>query len=1050
MEHSVLMSAPDFPEGYELQRELGEGSMGRVWLARSKQNGCHCAVKVLSLRNDRRGSAERSFNREVRAMARLDHPSIIQVHDFGRTPKGSPFVAMEYVSGAALNGYMRSEWTWPRLWGLVDGLLEGLGHAHARELVHRDLKPGNVIVLPDRVGTGAIKLADFGIALAITDAKTVDRRIEGTPAYIAPEAASGNVAQVGPWTDLYALGIMLFEILTGDLPYHGRHLLAHHQRSPLPPVVIRDNVEVPPGIVEIVIKLLAKSPADRYRSVASLRADFEELGLPPTSEPLGPSPFIAGLEDDYPEEAMTLEPLKGPAGPGLFHIRQPALVGRDGPKDQLWTAAQAVLDGRGPRVVLIEGDAGSGKSRLTSWLREQLEESGRMTTLVVRSEPHSYSGGGLREAVLRFLGAPGVEREDADAALSTSLADDDERREMIDLLWSESPHAGPVSDAHIKRAAQLVHYLARDSPFFFWVEDAHWSPEGKSLRLIHRLARPDGPSNLLIVATLRASERSTVKAAKRDLLKLPSAEFVKLGALSPLELAPALESLAPLPPGVAEAASMIAAGNPLIALEAVRSFLEDEGLGSAPSDPKTVLKKRIERATHGDLGGELRSAMSRATLLGRSFSLRPLCRLCAVKGDPSAPHLSGEVDVVEALLERAENAGLIVEQNARRWRFSHDLIRAELRKACRELANWQALNKAAAELRGKRAESDPTGIELEVVARHHWEAEEKAKALHLGLRGLNQLHSSGLMGHATSFARRLLRWNEECRMLSAPDEGELCLLASVAAEHAGQPVEAEEHAQAAIKVARSNDLSALGARAAGRMGVLKLQHDDPSAAEQWLWDALRFARESGDPRALSDVNLSLGYFYQRLSRYDLAYTAYEVSFESALGHQLVESELAARSALAGLERLQNDLARAEQTFQTIADRALEESLEVAALSARLQLGLCAWNRADPETALRAFEDVRRGARGNLFTLEFYACLGAAWAYCAQKQWGEAELCLMHAGDLRYDVRLRDPEAEKLRLSARDLAVEHRRIDIVEHIDKLDVLRTRTSSTQHSL
>ena len=218
--------ALDFPHGYTPERELGEGSMGQVWLARVAENDGHCAVKVLNLRNDRKGSAERSFNREVRAMARLEHPGIIQVFDFGRTQMGSPFVAMEYVSGSALNPYMRGSWTWGQLWNVLNELLTALAHAHAREIVHRDLKPGNVIVIPDASGPGSVKLADFGIALAISEAQKADRRIEGTPAYIAPEAASGSVADIGPWTDLYSLGVMLFEILTGDLPYRGRHLLS--------------------------------------------------------------------------------------------------------------------------------------------------------------------------------------------------------------------------------------------------------------------------------------------------------------------------------------------------------------------------------------------------------------------------------------------------------------------------------------------------------------------------------------------------------------------------------------------------------------------------------------------------------------------------------------------------------------------------------------------------------------------------------------------------------------------------------------------------------
>ncbi len=1044
------MKPTDFPQGYHAQRQLGEGSMGQVWLARTDDRGSHCAVKVLILRQDRRGSAERSFNREVRAMARLDHPGIIQVHDFGRTPEGSPFVAMEYVSGSALNPYMRGTWTWPRLWTLLDGLLSALGHAHARELIHRDLKPGNVIVLPDRVGVGSIKLADFGIALGIGDIHRSDRRIEGTPAYIAPEAASGNVTKTGPWTDLYSLGVMLFEIMTGDLPYHGRHLLAHHQNSPIPPIIIRPDVRVPEGLVPIVERLLEKSPVKRFRSVASLRAAMEALGLPETSDPLGAPPQTITLEDEYPEEAVTLQPLAGPSGPGLFHLRQPELVGRERAQDVLRTAAEAVLDGRGPRAVVIEGEAGVGKSYLAAWLREAVEEPGRMRVMMIRSEPQSESGGGLRQALLRFIGAPKATREEAETALDEAFDDPDLTQRLLNVLWSDAPLAGPGSEAHIKEAAEVIREVAGRTPFLLWADDAQWSPEGRVLQLVNRLARPDGSHHLLVVVTMRPSQRSTVRAGRRDLLRLPGTELVELGPVSPLELAPALEALAPLPPGLAEAASMMAAGNPFIAVAAVRSFLEDEGLGSAPTDPSAVLRQRIDNATDGERGGALRSMLARATLLGRSFSLRPLSKLCAVGGDESAATLSGEQELLEGLIDDAINHGLLMEQGERRWRFGHDLLRGELRKICRNLPNWAALNEAAANLRKGRAHSDPTGIELEVVARHLWEAGEKATALQLGITGLNRLHGSGLMGHATNFARRLLRWNDECAILETADEGELRMLASIAAEHSGQPDEAEQYALTAAEAARKAELDALGARAAGRVGVLKLQHDDPEAAEQWLWDALRFARASGDARALSDVNLSLGYFYQRRGKLDLSATAYQVSFEISVEHALIEAELAARSALAGLDRIQGHLDRATESFEFIADRAQEVGLEVAALNARLQLGLCAWSRNDAASAREAFEEVKQGARGNLFTLEFYASMGAAWAYAADGRWNEAEMCIMFAEDLRYDVRLRDPEAETLRITLLELARAGRRPDLVGRVEKLDMLRTRAGSTQHSL
>ena len=595
----------------------------------------------------------------------------------------------------------------------------------------------------------------------------------------------------------------------------------------------------------------------------------------------------------------------------------------------------------------------------------------------------------------------------------------------------------------IIEAAQLIRDIAGKTPFLLWADDAQWSPEGRVLQLLNRLARPDSAHHLMIVVTMRPSQRSTVRAGRRELLRLPGTELIELGPVSPLELAPSLEALAPLPPGLAEAASMMAAGNPFVAVAAVRSFLEDEGLGSAPTDPSAVLKKRIEKATDGEQGGALRSMLARATLLGRSFSLRPLSKLCAVTGDPEAKGLSGEQETLERLIDEAINHGLVIEQGERRWRFGHDLLRGELRKICRELPNWSQLNRAAADLRRSRANSDPTGIELEVVARHLWEAGERGEALKLGITGLDRLHGSGLMGHATNFARRLLRWNDECKILEIADEGELRMLASIAAEHAGQPFEAEQYARTAAESARTAKLDALGARAAGRVGVLKLQHDDPESAEQWLWDALRFARASGDPRALSDVNLSLGYFYQRRGKLDLAATAYQVSFEISAEDKLVGAELAARSALAGLDRVQGHLDRATDAFEVIAERAQDAGLEVRALNARLQLGLCFWSRNDSRLARDAFEEVKRGARGNLFTLEFYASLGAAWAYAADGRWDQAEMCIMFAEDLRYDVRLRDPEAETLRVTLLELARAGRRPDLVQRIEKLDMMRTRS-------
>ena len=175
-----------------------------------------------------------------------------------------------------------------------------------------------------------------------------------------------------------------------------------------------------------------------------------------------------------------------------------------------------------------------------------------------------------------------------------------------------------------------------------------------------------------------------------------------------------------------------------------------------------------------------------------------------------------------------------------------------------------------------------------------------------------------------------------------------------------------------------------------------------------------------------------------------------MSKELAQEHGLKEAEFAARSAIAGLERVLGNLEDARMAFEQLADAAVEAGLEVASLNARLQLGLCAWNEGDNEEARGHFEEVRRGARGNLFALEFYSALGLAWCFAIQRKWSDVEVYLIQAEDLRFDVRLKDPEAEKLRVSIFQLAKKAHREDLLERLDKLDVLTSRQSLSHDSI
>ena len=268
---------------YDIVRPLGSGGMGEVYLARDRTLGRDVALKVLRSQyaNDRE-SAER-FKREATSAAGLSHPSIVQVYDRGDTEDGSSYIAMEYVPGGTLKERIVAE-------GPLDARLaadygyqvaEALGTAHAKGVVHRDIKPQNVLI----TASGGAKVGDFGIARAASAAgvaQTKTGAVMGTAGYMSPEQALGEPAT--PESDLYSLGVVLYEAVTGTLPFTADNPVAvsmkHVNEAPRPP---RDlNPALPDGMNAVVMKLLSKNPEDRYPDAESLAEDLWQVrsGLP--------------------------------------------------------------------------------------------------------------------------------------------------------------------------------------------------------------------------------------------------------------------------------------------------------------------------------------------------------------------------------------------------------------------------------------------------------------------------------------------------------------------------------------------------------------------------------------------------------------------------------------------------------------------------------------------------------------------------------------------------------------------------------------------------
>src|SRR5215212_6741570 len=277
-----IMRRPLIDGRYALGELLGGGGMANVYLARDDVLGRDVALKVLRGQYaDDEDFVER-FRREAKNAAALNHPDIVQVYDQGHTEDGTYYIAMEYVPGGTLAQRIKREGPIdPReAAGLASRVADALAVAHGRGIIHRDIKPQNVLL----TASGEPKVADFGIARAAS-AKTMTETslILGTASYMSPEQV--GVERVGLEIDLCSVGVVLYEMLTGEPPYTAENPIAtamkHLDEQPRHPLEV--NPAVPEGLDALTTKLLAKDPADRYASAAELAEDLRRVrdGLPP-------------------------------------------------------------------------------------------------------------------------------------------------------------------------------------------------------------------------------------------------------------------------------------------------------------------------------------------------------------------------------------------------------------------------------------------------------------------------------------------------------------------------------------------------------------------------------------------------------------------------------------------------------------------------------------------------------------------------------------------------------------------------------------------------
>lgn len=287
---------------FQVQRVLGEGAMGRVYQAVEVPRGRPVALKVLDTRHGlgREAGFHQRLMVEAALTARLAHPNTVRVLDSGQTAHGLSFIAMEYLEGESLEALLeRGALPWWRVVGMAQQMACSLREAHALGVVHRDLKPANVIRLDAGDGPDHLKVLDFGLVKSFVEGHDLEGRaiteqgmVMGSPPYMAPEQGESNWAD--PRSDIYSLGIVLYEALTGRVPFEGStplEVIMKHIRQPVPPLRAPPGLEpIPASMVALVTKCLAKSPMHRFQSMHEVLSAIEAIPSPcrlwPSSETL--------------------------------------------------------------------------------------------------------------------------------------------------------------------------------------------------------------------------------------------------------------------------------------------------------------------------------------------------------------------------------------------------------------------------------------------------------------------------------------------------------------------------------------------------------------------------------------------------------------------------------------------------------------------------------------------------------------------------------------------------------------------------------------------
>ncbi|MEM9454846.1 MAG: protein kinase [Myxococcota bacterium] len=676
---STMLEAVGRPDGrlvnarlgnYQLERKLGTGGMGEVFAARHVETGKPVALKILSSTT---GTRLYRFKREFRVLADLSHRNLVHLFELVIPPGGPAFFTMELLDGQFFVDWVRGSTPVGRLPDLtrlrsgLRQLVEGVSHLHAHDCVHRDLKPSNVLV----TGDDRVVVLDFGLVSELSEPDkrvTCDRQILGTPVYMAPEQARGE--RVGPAADYYAIGVILYECLTGRVPY---------ESSPLGLFAAKQEVTVDPGVE------IAALPEDLRALCVRL------LTREPESRPVGREVL------DYVQARDS-----GEIGPKTF-------VGRREELSVLQAALRAVVERSGAMVVHLRGRSGYGKSTIVHRFRSGLRGAGTIVLHGRCREQETMPYKGI-DAIVDVLSSylrrlPPAERtklRPVDLAALIRVFP------VFDDIW-ERPRPQNLGQREVLRLGEvtlrkLLCAMSEALPLVVHIDDFQWA-DTDSVRLLEALVRPPQEPKILLVLSYRAEAEGadSLRVLGASKLLTAGAEVIELRPLPASDAHHLARSLLwTRDPGArttrAQTIALRSRGNPFFITQMV---LNSGYLDSIDTDPDHFVSRCL-----ADLDGHARRLLELVAVSGGPLSTRLACDLAGV-GEAVARSLCGL-----GLLVRDPGAG-----DDDRIEAAHDRIR-EVVLADLDAGRRILLHRRLGASLLARAHGDPPGDSIFAVVDH--------------------------------------------------------------------------------------------------------------------------------------------------------------------------------------------------------------------------------------------------------------------------------------------------------------------------------------------